>query len=103
MIGAGDWLRGGRFDADLVPEGFEFADEPALAGFGVVDATGEVVRAQIAVGGGLGEHMPNNHNEGVGGGNRGLLAAFLAETAVEAAELGADVGAGAPGRPDSAC
>ena len=29
MIGIGDRLRGGGFDGDLVPEGFEFGDEPA--------------------------------------------------------------------------
>jgi hypothetical protein len=99
VIGAGGRLRGGRFDADLVPEGFEFADEPACAGVGVVEVAGEVVRAQVAVGGGLGQRMPDDHNEGVGGGNRGLRPAFLAEAAVEAAELGAEVGAGALGRP----
>src|SRR5215207_2033739 len=38
--------------------------------------------------------MPNDHDEGVRGGGGGLLAAFSTETAVEATELGTDVGAG---------
>lgn len=37
----GDWLRDGGFDGDLVSEGLEVADEPALACFGVVDVAGE--------------------------------------------------------------
>src|ERR671925_580376 len=86
MINFDDPLRGGGFEGDLVSEGFELADEPTLAYFGVVDAAGEVVRAQVAVGGGLGEHMPDDHNEGVGGGGGGLLSALLAETAAEATE-----------------
>ena len=98
MINIGERLRG-RFDGDLVTEGFEFADEPAFAGVGVVEAAGEVVRAEVAVGGGLGEHVPNDHNEGVGGGSGGLLAALFAEAAMEATELGTDVAAGAPGCP----
>jgi hypothetical protein len=61
VINIGDRLGHGGFDGDLVSEGFEFADEPALACFGVVDAAGEVVRAQVVVGRGLGEHMPNDH------------------------------------------
>ena len=35
--------------------------------------------------------------QGVGGGGSDLLAALFAEPAVEAAELGTDIGAGAPG------
>ena len=57
----GDRLRGGGFDGDCVAEGFEFADESSLAGIGAVDAAGEVIRAEVAVGGGLGEHMPDDH------------------------------------------
>ena len=101
LVGAilSEWLRGGWFEGDLVPEGFEFVDESAFPCFRVVGAAGEVVRAQVAVGGGLGQYMPNDHNEGVGGGGGGLLSALLAEPAVEATELGADVGAGASGGP----
>ena len=94
MIDVGERLRGGGFDGDLVSEGFELVDEPAFPCFRAVDAAGEVVRAEVAVGGGLGQHMPDDHDEGVGGGGGGLLSAFLAETAVEATELGTDVGAG---------
>lgn len=94
MINIGERLGGGRFDGDLVSEGFEFADESPLTGIGTVDTTGEVIRAEIAVGGGLGEHMPDDHNKGVRGGGSGLLPTLLAEPAVEVAELGADVGAG---------
>ena len=43
VIDIGDRLRGGGFDGDLVPECFEFADESAFAGVGVVDAAGEIV------------------------------------------------------------
>lgn len=99
MIDIGDRLRGGGFDGDLVPEGLEFADEPTFAGVGVVDAAGEIVRAEVAVCGGLGQHMPDDHDQGVGGGSRGFLAALFAEAAVEAAELGSDIGAGTAGSP----
>jgi hypothetical protein len=50
VISSGDRLRGGGFKGDFVSEGFEFADEPAFAGVGVIDAAGEVVRAKVAVG-----------------------------------------------------
>jgi hypothetical protein len=42
-----------------------------------VEAAGEVVRAQVAVGGGLGQDVPDDHNEGVGGGGGGLLPALV--------------------------
>jgi len=60
-------------------------DESAFAGVGVVDTSGEVVGAQVAVGAGLGEDMPNDHNEGVGGGDGGFLPALFAEASVEPA------------------
>src|SRR3954454_8093073 len=97
MIDIGERLRGGGFDSDLVPEGFELVDESAFACFGAVEAAGEVVRAQVAVGGSLGQDVPDDHNEGVGGG--GLLTALAAEAAVEAAELRAHVGTGPTGGP----
>src|SRR5882762_1920379 len=99
VIGIGDPLGGVGFEGDFVSEGFEFVDESAFAGVGVVDTSGEVVGAQVAVGAGLGEDMPNDHNEGVGGGDGGFLPALFAEASVEPAELGADVGAGAPAGP----
>ena len=61
-------------------------DEPAFTCFGTVDAAGEVVRAKVAVGGGLGEHMPDDHDQGMGGSGCGLLATFFAEAAVKAME-----------------
>src|SRR5436189_761087 len=99
MIDVGERLRGGGFDSDLVPERFELVDESTFAGVGAVEAAGEVVRAQVAVGGGLGQDVPNDHNQGMGGGGRGLLPALGAEAAVEAAELRAHVGTGPPGGP----
>src|SRR4051812_50157802 len=95
---SGDRLRGGGFYGDLVGEGFELADESAFARFGVVEAAGEVVGAQILVAGGVGEHMPDDHDQGVGGGDGGLASALLAEPAGGAAGMGADGGGGgAPG------
>jgi hypothetical protein len=35
MIDIGERLRGGGFDSDLVPEGFELVDESAFACFGL--------------------------------------------------------------------
>ena len=99
MIDIGDRLPGGRFEVDLVSEGFEFADEPAFACFGVVDAAGEVVRAKVAVGRGLGKYMPNDDDHSVRGGDSRLLAALFSEAAVKPAELCANVGAGAPRGP----
>src|SRR4029453_9937473 len=99
MIDIGWRLRDGGFDSDLVPEGFELVDESTFACFGAVEAAGEVVRAQVAVGGSLGQDVPDDHNEGVGGGGGGLLPALGAEAAVEAAELRAHVGIGPPGGP----
>lgn len=97
VIDASDRLRGVGFDGDLVSEGFEFVNESAFTGVGTVDTTGEVVRAEVTVGGGLSEHMPDDHDQGMGG--CGLLAALFAEPAVKAAELGTDIGAGASGGP----
>jgi hypothetical protein len=42
VIDVGDRLCGGGFEGDLVPEGFEFADEVALTHLGVIGAAGEV-------------------------------------------------------------
>ena len=99
VIDAGDRLRGVGFDGDLVAEGFEFVDESALAGVGVVEAAGEVVRAEVAIGGGLSEHMPDDHDQRVGNGDGGLASALLAEAAVKTAELSTDIGTGASRGP----
>src|SRR5690349_3607023 len=92
-------LRDGGFEGDLVSEGFELADEPTFACLLTIDAAGEVVRTEVAVGAGFGQHMPNDHNQGVGGRGGGLTPSGLAEPAVEAPELGADVGTGTRGGP----
>ena len=86
---------GGWCDGDLVSHGLQVVDQSAFACFGVV-AAGEVVRTQVAVGGTVVQDMPDDHDEGMGDRDGGLSAALLAEPAVQAAELGADVGAGAP-------
>ena len=67
VIDIGDQLCGGGFDGDLVTECFEFADASACLCLRAIDAAGEVVRAQVAVGGGLGEYMPDDDNESVSG------------------------------------
>lgn len=87
---------GGELDA--VAEGLQVVDEAAGGGFGVV-ASGEVVVAEFAVLGLVVQHVPDDHDEGVRDGDRGLAAAVLAEPAMEAVELGADVAAGLAGRP----
>ena len=48
MIGVGRPLRDGGFDRDLLAEGFELADEVALAGLGV-GVPGEVLGADVVV------------------------------------------------------
>src|SRR5664279_1651058 len=89
---------GGWCDGDFVSHGLQVVDQPAFACFGVV-VSGEVVRTQVAVGGTVVQYMPDDHDEGVCDRDGGLPAACLAEPAVHAAELGADVGAGATGGP----
>ena len=87
---SGSTLRSGRWcDGDLVSHGLQVVDQSAFACFGVVVA-GEVVRTQVAVGGTVVQHMPDDHDQGVGDRDRGLSAAGLAEPAVHAAELGAE-------------
>lgn len=75
------------------------ADTLSAAAAFVIYAAGEVVRAQIAIGGGLGEDVPDDYDQRVGGGDGRLAASTLAEAAVETAEPGADVAAGAAGGP----
>ena len=49
MVNVGESLRGGGFDCYLLAEGFDLADQVALAGFGVV-VQDEVISAQILIG-----------------------------------------------------
>jgi hypothetical protein len=46
----------------------------------VVYVAGEVVGAEVAVGGGLGEYVPDDHDHGVGGGGGGFLASLSCRT-----------------------
>src|SRR5215218_8515542 len=66
------WWSGGRLQGDLVAERLELADEVAgLAGG--VDAAGVVVGAQVVeAGGGVGEQVPDDHQDGAGDGDQGL-------------------------------
>ena len=57
-------------------EGFELADELMFTGVGSVDAAGEVVRTEVVVGGGLGENVPDDHDQGVGRGHGAAMAVF---------------------------
>src|SRR5215218_7288833 len=79
VIGVGDRLCGGGFEGDFVPEGFKRADESLFAVVGVVSAAGEVVRAEVAVADPGVQNVPDDHNQGVGGGGGRLLPALLAE------------------------
>lgn len=82
----------------MIAKGFEVVDQAVLGGLGGAVA-GEVVVAEFAVGSLVMQDVPDDHNEGVGGCDGGLSAAVLAEPAVEAVELGADVAAGLARRP----
>src|SRR5664279_4434440 len=92
-VGSGGWR-----DGDLVAHGWQVVNQPPFPGVGIVVA-GEVVRAQVAVLSTVVQDMPDDHDEGVRDRDGGLPAARLTEPAVHAAELGADVGAGAAGGP----
>src|SRR3954452_6682759 len=89
---------GGGGELDAVAEGFEVVDQAALGRFGIV-AAGEVVVAEFAVFALVVQHVPDDPDEGVRDGDRGLSAACLAESAVQPVELGADVAAGLARRP----
>src|SRR5215218_2623645 len=87
------WWSGGRLQGDLVAERLELADEVAgLAA--LVDAAGVVVGAQIVeAGGGVGEQVPDDHQDGAGDGDQGLeLADAPDQAAVALAEEGVGLG-----------
>lgn len=69
---------GGRGELDGVAEGFQVVDQAASGGVAVVVA-GEVVAAEVVVFGEVVQHVPDDHDQGVGYGGRGLAAAFAAE------------------------
>src|SRR5512133_3841892 len=90
---SGGWLEG-----DLVAERFELAHQVAgLAGG--VDAVGVVVGAEVVeAGGGVGEQVPDDDQDGAGDGDQGLeLADAFHETPVALAEEGVG-GGGLPER-----
>src|SRR6266704_2373225 len=75
------------------PQGLQLPDVVAgLLGF--VDAAGVVAGAQVVVaGGGVGEQVPDDHQDGAGDGDQGLaLAAALDQTPVALAEEGVGLG-----------
>src|SRR5215213_831355 len=97
------WWSGGRLQGDLVAERLELADEVAgLAGG--VDAAGVVVGAQVVeAGGGVGEQVPDDHQDGAGDGDQRLeLADAFDEAAVALAEEGVGLGGGGGGLPECA-
>lgn len=72
---------GRRGEGDVVAEGFELMDE--VAGSTVlVDATGVVVGAEIVEScGGVGEQVPDDHQDGAGDGDEGFELASAADQA----------------------
>ena len=86
--GAAGWL-GGRFEGDFVSEGFELMDVVAFfafrAGSAVVEARAEVVEA----GGGIGQQVPADDQDGAADRDDGLLlAAASGDTSVAFTEEG---------------
>src|SRR6266511_302050 len=82
---------GGEGDGEA--EGFQLAD--VVAGLaGRVDAAGVVAGAQVVVaGGGVGEQVPDDHQDGAGDGDQGLaLAAALDQAPVALPEEGVGLG-----------
>src|SRR6266508_2351416 len=69
-------LLGGGFQSDLVAEGFELADVVALGtlrvGPGVVEASAQVVVAQV----GVGQQVPDDDQNGAADRDDGLLGAW---------------------------
>src|SRR5579859_2262295 len=66
------WWSGCLGEGDGVAEGFELAD--VVAGLALlVDAAGVVTGAEVVVaGGGIGEQVPDDHQDGAGDGDHGL-------------------------------
>jgi hypothetical protein len=89
-------VRGGsgcRGEGDGEPKGFQLAD--VVAGLvGLVDAAGVVAGAQVGVaGGGVGEQVPDDDQDGAGDSDQGLeLAAALDDPPVALAEEGVGLG-----------
>src|SRR3954454_23238002 len=97
------WLRvGSGCGCDLhgVAEAAEFADELLFAGLGggAVGAL-EVVGAEVVIGDGVVQHVPDDDQEVVGDRVVGLSGVLLAEPADQSLVTGAEVGVGAAGGP----
>src|SRR3954463_5096743 len=92
--GVGD-RSGGRFEGDLVAEGFEVADVFALAAF-AAEPVGVEVRAEVVeVGVGVGEQVPDDGQDRAADRDQGLLGpAAAGEASIALAEEG--LGAPAP-------
>src|ERR671919_152405 len=95
--GEGGWARfdrsGSWFEGDLVAERLELVHE--AAGLAVaVDAAGVVVGAQVVeASGGVGQQVPDDHQDGPGDGDQGLeLADAPDQAAVALAEEGVGLG-----------
>src|SRR5215813_13687327 len=96
---AGLALWSGRgLQGDLVAEGFELADVVALAALGVDPSVVEVA-AQVGVaGGGVGEQVPDDDQQGPADGHDGFLAAPAAgDPPVPLAQEGVGAGGGGGG------
>src|SRR5690242_6498263 len=85
-------------ELDPVAQGFQIVDQAAFGRVGVV-AAGEVVVAEFAVFALVVQDVPDDHDQGVGDGDGGLAAAFLAKPAVQPVKPGAEVAAGLARRP----
>src|SRR4051795_4667642 len=88
----GVWDRsGGRFEGDLVAEGFELADVFALAAFDA-EPVGEEVRAEVVeVGVGVGEQVPDDGQDRATDRDQGLLGpAAAGQPSITLAEEGRD-------------
>jgi hypothetical protein len=83
-------VQGCGFEGDLVAEGFELVDQVPLAGLGV-DAPLEVVGAELVIGAGAGQDVPDDHDHCVSYREDGLGFTLGAEPAVEPTELGGQV------------
>jgi hypothetical protein len=95
---------GGRGQGDAVAQRLELAN--VVAGLAVlVDAAAVVVRAEVVeAGGGVGQQVPDDHQDGAGDGDQGLeLADASDQAAVALAEEGVGLGGRGPalgsGRP----
>src|SRR5512132_4286353 len=94
---------GGGLEGDLVAERLELVHQ--VAGLAVaVDAAGVVVGAEVVeTGGGIGQQVPDDHQDGAGHRDQGsALADAPDQAAVALAEEGVGLGGGGGGLPSAA-